>query len=94
MVQMEGSKMSVARTRINNKPLSPSLLGNEEKTNVFNSRLNKPDGTSFHQITNKTQAVTPAVLENWINETAGPSWVSKPATTETRRSIRCFYVSR
>ena len=47
-------KMSVACMCINNEPVSPSLLGNEEETNVFNSRFNKHDGTSFHQIQSKT----------------------------------------
>ena len=61
--------MSVACTRINNEPLSPSLLGNQKETNVFSSRFNKTDGTIFHQITDKTHAVAPAVLEDWINVT-------------------------
>ena len=46
--------MSVACPRINNEPLSPSLLGNEQETNVFNRRFKKPDGPSLHQIANKT----------------------------------------
>ena len=40
-------KKSVACTSINHKPLSTSLRGNEEETNVFNSILNQPDGASF-----------------------------------------------
>ena len=40
-------KMSVASTRIINEPLSPSLLGNEKETYVFNSRFHKPDGANF-----------------------------------------------
>ena len=54
-------KMSVACTRINDELCS--LLGNEKETDVFHSRLDKPDGTSFHQITDKTYVVTPTVLE-------------------------------
>ena len=65
--------MSVACTRINDEPLSPSLLRNEEKTNVFNSRFNKLHATSIHQITDKTHFGTPTVLENWINTSTGQS---------------------
>ena len=54
---MEDSKMSVACTRINNEPLSPSLLGNETETNALDSRFNEPDGTNFHQITDETHLV-------------------------------------
>ena len=45
--------MSAACTRSNDEPLSPSLVRNEEETNVFNSRSNKPNGTSLHKITDK-----------------------------------------
>ena len=57
-------------TRINDEPLSSNVLGNEEEPNVLNSSLHKPDGTSFSE-THETHVVTPAVLENWINVTAG-----------------------
>ena len=35
---------------------------------MFHSRFNKPDGASFNQIASETHIVSPAVLENWINE--------------------------
>ena len=76
--------MSVACTRINNEPLSTSLLGNEKETNMLNSIFDKPDGTSLHQIANETHIVSPTVLENWINATQ----VSLSATSETGRSMR------
>ena len=47
------------------------VLGNEKEANVFSSRFNKPDGTSLHQITDKTHVVTSAVLENRIDVTNG-----------------------
>ena len=59
--------MSVACRRISNEPLSSIVVDNEEKTDVFNSLFDKPHGTSLHQITDKTQVVNPAVLENPIN---------------------------
>ena len=68
--------MSVACTSINHEPVSSSILGNEKETNVFNSSLNKPNGSSFNQITNETHVVTPAVLENWINVTTNRVSVS------------------
>ena len=57
--------MSVPCTTINDEPLSPSLVGNEKETNVFNSRFIKPDG-SLHQVTNEIHAVT-QVLEIWMH---------------------------
>ena len=38
-----------------------------KKTNVFNSRFNKPDGSNKNQIANETHVLSPAVLENCIN---------------------------
>ena len=72
-VQMEDSQMSVACTRINDETPSPSLIGNEKETNVFNSGFNKPDGASLDKITDESHVVTPAVLENRINVTTGRS---------------------
>ena len=64
-------QISVACNRINNEPLSNSLLGHEKETNEFNSRFDKLDGTSFFQTTDKAKVVTSAVLEHSINVTTG-----------------------
>ena len=68
-----GPQMSVACTRINDETQSPSLIGNEKETNVFNSGFNKPDGASLDKITDESHVVTLAVLENRINATTGRS---------------------
>ena len=36
---------------------------------MFNSRFNKPDGTSLHKITNETHLMT--LAGDWINVTTG-----------------------
>ena len=59
-------KVSIACTRINNEPLSTSLLGRRKETNAFNSIFNKADETRFNHIANETHVVTPAVLEDWV----------------------------
>ena len=63
--------MSIACTRINNEPLSTSLLVDEKEPNVFNNIIHKRDGAS--QIANETKMVSLAVLENWVNVTASRS---------------------
>ena len=55
-----------------NEPLSTSLFGDGEETNVFHSRFNKPDGTSLHQITNETHIVTPVVLGRLVQRNGRP----------------------
>ena len=83
-------KMLVAFTRINDEPLSPSLLGHELETNGLNSRFNKP---SLHQITNQAQVVTPAVLENWINVTTG--WSQRSfQLSNLRTRMKCTLLIR
>ena len=67
--------MSIACTRINNEPLSTSLLGDDKEPNVFNSIFHKKDGASLHQVTNETHVVTLAVLEKWIKI---PTSLSQP----------------
>ena len=77
------------KSRQYEKRLQPSRnahLVNEEETNVFNSRFNKSDGTSLHQVGlywKTGSAYRPA----------GPSGVSMSATSETGRSMRHLYAT-
>ena len=84
-------KLPVACTRIANKPLSISLVGNAIEINVFHSRFNE-----LEPAFNETHVVTPIVLEDWIKriDRLVAARFSLAATSETGRSVRCLFVSR
>ena len=47
------------------------------------------------QIANETHVVSPAVLENWVDVTAGQSQPGfHRSTSETGRSMRCLFASK
>ena len=77
--------MSVACASILDESLSASILGNNKETYVFNTVLNKPDGTSDKQIPEEIDIVTQTgSAERPARPMSGTSVACKQATVQKR----------